>query len=57
MKIAVYYVIRVYKEGHSRIDSGPHRSWEDARLTRDEDHRWDSEKYDIFESFIEGEIV
>lgn len=57
MKITVYYVVRVYKNGTTRIDSGPHSSIVDAMDTRDEDHRWNADDYQIFESFIEGVLV
>ena len=57
MKLTLYYVIRKYNEDSIRYDSGPHQSYMDASLARDEDHRWDAEKYDIFETILEGVIT
>lgn len=57
MKITVYYVIRVYKDGLARIDSGPHSTYLEASDQRVANHYYNGEDYNIFESFIEGEIV
>lgn len=56
MKIPVYYVVRVYKDGSARIDSGPHKDWEDADAARETDHFWGAERFDIFETYIEGQL-
>lgn len=55
MKIPVYYVVRVYKDGSGRIDSGPHKDYEDACCARDEN--WVPDNFNIIESFVEGEIL
>lgn len=55
MKVPVYYVVRVYKDGSVRINSGPHKDYEDACCSRDEN--WKPERFSILESSIEGEIV
>lgn len=57
MKIDVYYVVRVYKDGRAVIDSGPHCSWLEAHQNREDDHRWNADDYEIFETSIEGNIV
>jgi hypothetical protein len=55
MKITVYYVVRVYKDGSARMDSGPHKDYEDACCARDE--QWVPEYYNIMESVIEGKVL
>lgn len=57
MKIPVYYVVRVYKDGSVRIDSGPHKDYEDAQCARETDHFWNPERFSIFETYIEGEVI
>lgn len=57
MKISVYYVVRVFKDGSARIDSGPHKDFEDACCARDTNHHWGRERFNIMECFIEGEII
>lgn len=57
MKVPVYYVVRIYKNGSSRIDSGPHNSHDDAESAIVEDHHWTPERFSIFETYIEGELV
>lgn len=57
MRIPVYYVVRVYKDGSARIDSGPHKSLEDADSAIAEDHHWNPGRFSIFESSIEGELI
>lgn len=57
MKIPVYYVVRVFKDGSACIDSGPHKTFEDACCSRDTNHHWGRERFNIMECFIEGEIV
>jgi len=56
MKITVYYVVRVYKDGNARIDSGPYSTIVDAIDARDEEY-WNANDYQIFESSIEGVLV
>jgi hypothetical protein len=56
MKIAVYYVVRVYKDGLARLDSGPHKSYMDAVDKKNEDHYHNALEYGIIESFIEGDL-
>ena len=56
-EIPIYYVVRVYKDGSARIDSGPYGDYGDAHCAREEDHRWNAEDFSIMETFIEGEIL
>lgn len=55
MKVPVYYVVRVYKDDSARIESGPHKDYEDACCARED--RWKPERFSILETYIEGEIV
>jgi len=57
MKIAVYYVIRVYNDGSFNIDSGPHKSYHDAVDMRNENHYYSPHTYEIFETYITGKIL
>ena len=57
MKIPVYYVVRLYKDCSARIDSGPHKDYEDACCARHENHHWNPDRFSILETYIEGEVI
>lgn len=57
VNITVYYVVRVFKDGTVRYDSGPHATYLDASNQKDEDHYWNSDDYNIMESLITGVLL
>ena len=57
VNITVYYVVRVFKDGTARMDSGPHATIVDAMDQRDADHYWNSDDYSIMESTITGVLL
>ena len=57
MKLELFYVVRIFKDGRVDYDSGPYKSWFYADRANETEHRWNANEYNIVKEIKEVEVV
>jgi hypothetical protein len=55
MKLELFYVVRIFKDGRVDYDSGPYKSQFYADRARETEHRWNAKEYDVVKEVKEVE--